>query len=66
MVLDAGRLVEFDTPKNLLRKEKSTYAQAASGSATRGSGYLRSLVEESEDKAHLYVLAGLGPDGHDQ
>ena len=46
MVLDAGQLVEFDTPKNLLRKES-------------GTGYLRSLVEESKDKDVLYKLAGL-------
>lgn len=51
MVLDAGQLVEFDTPKNLLTREGG------------GSGYLRSLVEESKDKDVLYGLAGLGPDG---
>ena len=65
MVLDAGRLVEFDTPKNLLRKDKATYAQATSGPGIKTLGYLRSLVEESEDKAKLYVLAGLSPDGYD-
>ena len=65
MVLDAGRLVEFDTPKNLLRKDKATYARATSGSGAKTSGYLRSLLEESENKAKLYVLAGLSPDGYD-
>ena len=56
MVLDAGRLVEFDTPKNLLVRRDSDLS-------TENSGFLRSLVEGSEDKAKLYVLAGLGPDG---
>lgn len=42
MVLDAGKLVEFDTPKNLLKKEE---------------GFLRALVDESADKAVLVKLA---------
>ena len=43
MVLDAGRLVEFDTPKALLQKEGSL---------------LRALVDESADKDALYSMAG--------
>ncbi|KAJ8074525.1 hypothetical protein PM082_015426 [Marasmius tenuissimus] len=35
MVLDAGRIVEFDTPKELLVRE---------------GGFLKGLVEESADK----------------
>ena len=46
MVLDAGHIVEFDTPRNLLQ--------------AGAKGYFRSLVDESEDKAMLYNLAGLG------
>jgi ABC-type multidrug transport system fused ATPase/permease subunit len=42
MVLDAGKLVEFDTPKNLLEKEES---------------FLRALVDESADKDELYAIA---------
>jgi ABC-type multidrug transport system fused ATPase/permease subunit len=42
MVLDAGRLVEYDTPKALLKKEGSL---------------LRALVDESADKDALYVMA---------
>ena len=42
MVLDAGKLVEFDTPKNLLQNEK---------------GFLRALVDESEDRDVLKALA---------
>ncbi|KAL1726027.1 P-loop containing nucleoside triphosphate hydrolase protein [Schizophyllum commune] len=44
MVLDAGKLVEFDRPEVLL---------SHSGSA------FRALVEESSDKNHLYELAGV-------
>ncbi|KAJ7045853.1 hypothetical protein C8F04DRAFT_1066426 [Mycena alexandri] len=42
MVLDAGRIVEFDTPKKLLAHEK---------------GLLRALVDESGDKEALYKMA---------
>lgn len=48
MVLDAGKLVEFDTPKNLLAKEK---------------GFLRALVNESEDKEYLIELANKAATG---
>jgi len=46
MVLDAGRIVEFDSPKTLLSKP---------------SGLLRSLVEESGDRDTLYAGAGAVP-----
>lgn len=42
MVLDAGRLVEFDSPSNLLKKE---------------GGFLKSLVDESGDREALYAMA---------
>ena len=42
MVLDAGRLVEYDAPKALLQKE---------------GGLLRALVDESADKDALYAMA---------
>ena len=41
MVLDSGRLVEFDTPKELLKKK---------------GGLLRSLVDESADKDELIAM----------
>ncbi|KAI5886386.1 P-loop containing nucleoside triphosphate hydrolase protein [Schizophyllum commune H4-8] len=44
MVLDAGKLVEFDRPEALLAQQDSA---------------LRALVEESSDKEHLYKLAGI-------
>ncbi|KAK7025989.1 hypothetical protein VNI00_015819 [Paramarasmius palmivorus] len=42
MVLDAGKIVEFDSPKELLRKE---------------DGLLRALVNESADKGVLFAMA---------
>jgi ABC-type multidrug transport system fused ATPase/permease subunit len=42
MVLDAGNMVEFDSPTNLLKKS---------------GGFLKSLVEESGDREVLYELA---------
>ncbi|KIJ34155.1 hypothetical protein M422DRAFT_35218 [Sphaerobolus stellatus SS14] len=46
MVLDAGRIVEFNKPKELLKNP---------------SGFLRSLVDESGDKDALYAAAGASP-----
>ncbi|KAJ7625289.1 P-loop containing nucleoside triphosphate hydrolase protein [Mycena polygramma] len=43
MVLDAGRIVEFDSPKELLKIK---------------DGKLRALVEESGDRDGLYAMAG--------
>ncbi|KAF7798640.1 hypothetical protein EIP86_009863 [Pleurotus ostreatoroseus] len=42
MVLDAGRLIEFDKPSELLKKEK---------------GLLRALVDESDDRDRLIAMA---------
>ncbi len=42
MVLDAGRLVEFDSPKALLELP---------------NGKLRALVDESSDREALYTMA---------
>ena len=44
MVLDAGKLVEFGSPKTLLLNEK---------------GLLRALVDESGDREALLALAGV-------
>lgn len=46
MVLDAGRIVEFASPKELLKNP---------------DGFLRSLVDESGDKETLYAAAGATP-----
>ncbi|KAH9851387.1 multidrug resistance-associated ABC transporter [Lenzites betulinus] len=45
MVLDAGRIVEYDTPRKLLDKT---------------DGYFHSLVDGSHDKAALLAQAGYG------
>lgn len=42
LVLDAGRLVEFDSPSNLLQKK---------------GGAFKGLVDESGDRDTLYQLA---------
>lgn len=44
MVLDAGRLIEFDDPKTLLQNK---------------IGLFRALVDESNDRAMLLSLAGV-------
>ena len=52
MVLDAGRLVEFDSPATLLKKK---------------DGLFKSLVDQSGEKEELYRMAGLDPkaeEGH--
>lgn len=41
MVLDAGRIVEFDSPSNLLKIK---------------GGMLRSLVDESSDRDNLLAM----------
>ncbi|KAF7794061.1 hypothetical protein EIP86_005190 [Pleurotus ostreatoroseus] len=48
MVLDAGRLVEFDSPRALLAKEGS---------------FLRALVDESADREALYGMVAGETDG---
>ncbi|KAH9913678.1 P-loop containing nucleoside triphosphate hydrolase protein [Epithele typhae] len=45
MVLDAGRIVEFDSPSALLKLPSG--------------GYFRGLVDESMDRAALYAMAGM-------
>ncbi|KAE9397830.1 P-loop containing nucleoside triphosphate hydrolase protein [Gymnopus androsaceus JB14] len=42
IVLNAGRIVEYDSPKALLKNEK---------------GHLRALVDESADREHLHRMA---------
>jgi len=44
MILDNGRIAEFDSPKNLLQKQ---------------DGMLKSLVDSSDDRAALYTM-GMG------
>ncbi|KAE9393212.1 P-loop containing nucleoside triphosphate hydrolase protein [Gymnopus androsaceus JB14] len=46
MVLDAGTIVEYDSPIELLKNKV---------------GYLRTLVDESADREQLLQMAGVGP-----
>ena len=39
MVLDAGNLVEFDTPANLLRTKNSAFKYLVEGSGDKGTLY---------------------------
>lgn len=48
MVLDAGRVVEYDTPRTLLAREH---------------GALRALVDGSADRDALYAMARGGSRG---
>jgi ABC-type multidrug transport system fused ATPase/permease subunit len=45
MVLDAGHIVEFDRPSELLKNDK---------------GMLRALVDESSDRVNLVAMAKAG------
>lgn len=45
MVLDSGKIVEFDRPSVLLEKADSE------------GGFLKSLVDESGDREALYAVA---------
>lgn len=49
VVLDAGKLVEYDSPKNLLAKK---------------DGYFKSLVDQSGEKEELYRMAGVEIEKH--
>ncbi|KAG8830089.1 hypothetical protein FRC17_005452 [Serendipita sp. 399] len=49
IVLDGGRLVEFDSPANLLRKE---------------NGHYKSLVDQSGEKKEIYKMAGIDLEKH--
>ena len=44
MVLDAGKLVEFDSPAALLKRE---------------GGFFKSLVDNSGDRSALYAMASV-------
>lgn len=45
LVLDAGKLVEFDSPGNLLRRKDSTFKALVDGSGDRDALY--NMVEPS-------------------
>lgn len=47
LVLDAGRVAEFDSPVNLLKTQE---------------GFFRGLVDASDDRNQLLVMAGVQPE----
>ncbi|KAG5644692.1 hypothetical protein DXG03_007915 [Asterophora parasitica] len=51
MVLDAGCIAEFDSPRALLATDANTNVE---------QGYFRALVDESADREALYAAAGVG------
>lgn len=51
IVLDAGKLSEFDSPRNLLQKK---------------DGLFKSLVDQSGEKEELYRMAGIEVPSHDE
>ncbi|GFP81214.1 ABC transporter c family member 2 [Phtheirospermum japonicum] len=53
LLLDAGQVVEFDTPETLLQKEDSAFSKMVQSTGSANAEYLRSLVVvrgDSDDK----------------
>ncbi|CAA0823749.1 ABC transporter C family member 2 [Striga hermonthica] len=48
LLLDAGQVVEFDTPETLLQKEDSAFSKMVQSTGTANAEYLRSLVLRGE------------------
>jgi ATP-binding cassette subfamily C (CFTR/MRP) protein 1 len=44
LVLDAGRMIEFDTPRNLLAKEDGMFSSMVRSTGAANAKYLRSIV----------------------
>lgn len=49
LVLDAGTLVEFDSPQNLLAKESSTFKAMVDGSGDREALYSLTASASKEE-----------------
>jgi len=45
MVLDKGQIVEFDTPKNLLKKKNGVFASMVEATGPTSAAYLRQIAE---------------------
>ncbi|KAI3455947.1 hypothetical protein Pfo_012610 [Paulownia fortunei] len=48
LLLDAGQVVEFDTPETLLQKEESAFSKMVQSTGAANAEYLRSLVLSGE------------------
>ncbi|XP_047942047.1 ABC transporter C family member 2-like [Salvia hispanica] len=59
LLLDAGKVLEFDTPEALLRKEGSAFSKMVQSTGTANAEYLRGLVlREGEKRAKEKQLDG--------
>ncbi|KAM3323933.1 ABC transporter C family member 12 isoform X4 [Capsicum chacoense] len=48
LVLDAGKVVEYDTPQNLLLSERSVFSETVQSTGAANARYLRNLVLNKE------------------
>ncbi|POO04133.1 ATP-binding cassette containing protein [Trema orientale] len=53
LLLDAGRVIEYDTPEELLSKEDSAFSKMVQSTGAANAQYLRSLVREREDENRI-------------
>jgi ABC-type multidrug transport system fused ATPase/permease subunit len=53
LLLDAGQVVEFDTPESLLQKEESAFSKMVQSTGAANAEYLRSLVLQGEGDGKL-------------
>ncbi|EXC25625.1 ABC transporter C family member 2 [Morus notabilis] len=53
LLLDAGRVLEYDTPEALLSKEDSAFSKMVQSTGVANAQYLRSLVREREEENRL-------------
>lgn len=49
MVMDAGKLVEFDSPLNLLSDKNSAFSKLVEQTGTVTSGNLKNLAEKANE-----------------
>lgn len=52
LVLDGGRVVEFDTPANLLRKEGGSFRALVAETGDTNAALLHTMAEEAEKGSH--------------
>ncbi|KAM6551936.1 hypothetical protein CsatB_001744 [Cannabis sativa] len=53
ILLDAGRVLEYDSPEELLSRENSAFSKMVQSTGAANAQYLRSLVREREDANRL-------------
>ncbi|KAF3339138.1 ABC transporter C family member 2 [Carex littledalei] len=50
LLLSSGKILEFDTPENLLSSQESAFSKMAQSTGASNAEYLRGLVSVSEDR----------------